>query len=135
MRRCAAPSSPGPICLSDSNDVRTLFQPRSKMPQICRSVAGLEGYSQQALQRIGCVRKTFASSFAAVKRKSVCAQIKLQMVSEGAAGPLGAASEAITTLSTSLPVVIAYITGAPSSISLPHVCQGNTGAQQILITR
>ncbi|XP_019394216.1 PREDICTED: unconventional myosin-XVIIIb [Crocodylus porosus] len=64
---------------SRANDVRNLFQPRSKMPQICRSVAGLEGYSQQALQRIGCVRKTFASSFAVVKRKSVCAQIKLQM--------------------------------------------------------
>uniref|UniRef100_A0A8C3TBY7 Myosin XVIIIB n=1 Tax=Chelydra serpentina TaxID=8475 RepID=A0A8C3TBY7_CHESE len=59
--------------------LKKLFLPRSKMPLICRSVAGLEGNSQQALQRTGCVRKTFTSSFAAVKKKSVCAQIKLQM--------------------------------------------------------
>nr|XP_032625773.1 unconventional myosin-XVIIIb [Chelonoidis abingdonii] len=59
--------------------LKKLFLPRSKMPLICRSVAGLEGNSQQALQRTGCVRKTFTSSLAAVKKKSVCAQIKLQM--------------------------------------------------------
>ncbi|XP_063000028.1 unconventional myosin-XVIIIb [Elgaria multicarinata webbii] len=59
--------------------LKKLFFPRSKMPLICRSVAGMEGNSQQALQRIGCVRKTFTSSFAAVKKKSVCAQIKLQL--------------------------------------------------------
>ncbi|XP_074976223.1 unconventional myosin-XVIIIb isoform X1 [Caretta caretta] len=59
--------------------LKKLFLLRSKMPLICRSVAGLEGNSQQALQRTGCVRKTFTSSFAAVKKKSVCAQIKLQM--------------------------------------------------------
>ncbi|XP_068767615.1 unconventional myosin-XVIIIb [Struthio camelus] len=58
--------------------LKDLFLPRSKMPLICRSVAGLEGYSQPVLQRIGCVRKTFTNSFAAVKRKSVCAQLKLQ---------------------------------------------------------
>uniref|UniRef100_A0A8C8S369 Myosin XVIIIB n=1 Tax=Pelusios castaneus TaxID=367368 RepID=A0A8C8S369_9SAUR len=63
---------------SKIDDLKKLFLPRSKMPLICRSVAGLEGNSQQALQRIGCVRKTFTSSFAAVKKKSVCAQIKLQ---------------------------------------------------------
>uniref|UniRef100_H9GHP7 Myosin motor domain-containing protein n=1 Tax=Anolis carolinensis TaxID=28377 RepID=H9GHP7_ANOCA len=59
--------------------IKELFQGRCKVPLVCRSVAGLEGTSQQALQRIGCVRKTFASSFAAVKKKSVCAQIKLQL--------------------------------------------------------
>ncbi|KAJ7309890.1 hypothetical protein JRQ81_007966 [Phrynocephalus forsythii] len=59
--------------------LRTLFLPRSKMPLVCRSVAGLEGHSEQALQRIGCVRKTFASSTAAVRKRSVCAQIKLQL--------------------------------------------------------
>ncbi|KAM8960687.1 unconventional myosin-XVIIIb [Pelodytes ibericus] len=59
--------------------IKDLFAPRAKFPLICRSVAGMEGKSQQALQRISCVRKTFASSFASVKRKSVCAQIKLQM--------------------------------------------------------
>ncbi|XP_067162966.1 unconventional myosin-XVIIIb [Apteryx mantelli] len=63
---------------SKVNALKDLFLPRSKMPLICRSVAGLEGYSQPVLQRIGCVRKTFTNSFAAVKRKSVCAQLKLQ---------------------------------------------------------
>lgn len=52
------------------------------MPLLCRSVAGWEGHSQQALQRIGCLRKTFSGSLAAVKKRSVCAQIKLQLVSE-----------------------------------------------------
>ncbi|MEE6504530.1 hypothetical protein FKM82_005225 [Ascaphus truei] len=65
--------------LSRIDYVKDLFSPRAKFPLICRSVAGMEGKSQQALQRISCVRKTFASSFAAVRRKSVCAQIKLQM--------------------------------------------------------
>ncbi|XP_063769282.1 unconventional myosin-XVIIIb isoform X2 [Pseudophryne corroboree] len=64
---------------SKMNYLRDLFVSRAKFPLICRSVAGMEGKSQQAMQRISCVRKTFASSFAAVKRKSVCAQIKLQM--------------------------------------------------------
>ncbi|XP_063310710.1 unconventional myosin-XVIIIb isoform X1 [Pelobates fuscus] len=59
--------------------IKDLFLPRAKFPLICRSLAGMEGKSQQALQRISCVRKTFASSFAAVRRKSVCAQIKLQV--------------------------------------------------------
>ncbi|XP_075681988.1 unconventional myosin-XVIIIb [Rhinoderma darwinii] len=59
--------------------LKDLFSPRAKFPLICRSIAGMEGKSQQAMQRVSCVRKTFASSFAAVKRKSVCAQIKLQM--------------------------------------------------------
>ncbi|XP_069606714.1 unconventional myosin-XVIIIb [Ranitomeya imitator] len=59
--------------------VKDLFLPRVKFPLICRSIAGMEGKSQQAMQRVSCVRKTFASSFAAVKRRSVCAQIKLQM--------------------------------------------------------
>ncbi|GCC21395.1 hypothetical protein chiPu_0019865, partial [Chiloscyllium punctatum] len=59
--------------------LKSLFSSRSKIPMICRSVSGLEGTSQQALQRISCVRKTFSTSFAAVKRSSVCAQIKLQV--------------------------------------------------------
>ncbi|XP_069817429.1 unconventional myosin-XVIIIb isoform X2 [Dendropsophus ebraccatus] len=59
--------------------LKDLFSPRAKFPLICRSIAGMEGKSQQAMQRVSCVRKTFASSFAAVKRRSVCAQIKLQM--------------------------------------------------------
>ncbi|NXJ01508.1 MY18B protein, partial [Psophia crepitans] len=58
--------------------VKQLVLPRSRAPLACRAVAGLEGRSQAALHRNGCVRKTFASSFAAVKKRSVCAQLKLQ---------------------------------------------------------
>ncbi|NXV45532.1 MY18B protein, partial [Uria aalge] len=58
--------------------VKELVSPRSRAPLACRAVAGLEGRSQPALHRNACVRKTFASSFAAVKKRSVCAQLKLQ---------------------------------------------------------
>ncbi|XP_032898955.1 unconventional myosin-XVIIIb [Amblyraja radiata] len=64
---------------SRNDSLKKLFSSRSKIPAICRSVSGLEGTSQQSLHRISCVRKTFSSSFAAVKRKSVCALIKLQV--------------------------------------------------------
>ncbi|NXX96744.1 MY18B protein, partial [Centropus bengalensis] len=59
--------------------VKELVLPRSRVPLACRAVAGLEGRSQAVLHRNGCVRKTFASSFAAVKKRSVCAQLKLQV--------------------------------------------------------
>ena len=62
-------------------ELRTLFQSRAKLSPVCRAVAGLEGTSQQAQQRSCAVRRTFASSLAAVKRKAPCSQIKLQMVS------------------------------------------------------
>ncbi|XP_075574530.1 unconventional myosin-XVIIIb [Pelecanus crispus] len=58
--------------------VKELVLPRSQAPLACRAVAGLEGRSQAVLHRNSCVRKTFASSFAAVKKRSVCAQLKLQ---------------------------------------------------------
>ncbi|NXO63477.1 MY18B protein, partial [Phainopepla nitens] len=58
--------------------VRELVQPRAGAPLCCRALAGLEGRSQAALHRNACLRKTFASSFAAVRKRSVCAQIKLQ---------------------------------------------------------
>ncbi|NWX52898.1 MY18B protein, partial [Steatornis caripensis] len=58
--------------------VKELVLPRWQAPLACRAVAGLEGRSQAALHRNACVRKTFASSFAAVKKRSVCAQLKLQ---------------------------------------------------------
>ncbi|KAL7986570.1 hypothetical protein Chor_012853, partial [Crotalus horridus] len=64
---------------STIGSLRKVFLPRAHVPLLCRSVAGWEGHSQQALQRIGCVRKTFTSSFATVKKRSVCAQIKLQL--------------------------------------------------------
>lgn len=61
--------------------VRELVQPRAGAPLSCRALAGLEGRSQAALHRNACLRKTFASSFAAVRKRSVCTQIKLQAVS------------------------------------------------------
>lgn len=46
------------------------------------SIAGLEGGSQLALRRATSMRKTFTTGMAAVKKKSLCIQIKLQVVSE-----------------------------------------------------
>lgn len=45
------------------------------------SIAGLEGVSQLSLRRASSLRKTFTSGVAAIKKKSVCIQIKLQVVS------------------------------------------------------
>ncbi|NXA35279.1 MY18A protein, partial [Eudromia elegans] len=45
------------------------------------SVAGLEGGSQLALRRATSMRKTFTTGVAAVKKKSLCIQVKLQVVS------------------------------------------------------
>ncbi|XP_017353629.1 unconventional myosin-XVIIIb isoform X1 [Cebus imitator] len=64
---------------SKREELRSLFQARVKLPPVCRAVAGLEGTSQQALQRSRMVRRTFAGSLAAVRRKAPCSQIKLQM--------------------------------------------------------
>lgn len=47
------------------------------------SIAGLEGSSQLALRRATSMRKTFTTGVAAVKKKSLCIQVKLQVVSEG----------------------------------------------------
>ncbi|XP_071301897.1 unconventional myosin-XVIIIb [Agelaius tricolor] len=58
--------------------VRELVRARAAAPLCCPALAGLEGRSQAALHRNACLRKTFASSFAAVRKRSVCAQIKLQ---------------------------------------------------------
>ncbi|KAM8835403.1 unconventional myosin-XVIIIa-like isoform 2-T2 [Synchiropus picturatus] len=43
------------------------------------SIAGLEGGSQLSLRRATSVRKTFTSGVAAIKKKSLCIQIKLQV--------------------------------------------------------
>ncbi|KAM6155724.1 unconventional myosin-XVIIIb [Rhynchocyon petersi] len=64
---------------SKREELRSLFQSRAKLPPVCWAVAGLEGPSQQALQRVCAVRRVFASSLAAVKKKAMCTQIKLQM--------------------------------------------------------
>lgn len=74
--------------------MKELVAPRSRALLACRAVAGLEGRSQAVLHRNACVRKTFASSFAAVKKRSVCAQLKLQAVSAGA-GTLLAAGQGV----------------------------------------
>lgn len=79
----AAPP-PRPLARPDRDAVKELVLPRSRAPLACRAVAGLEGRSQAVLHRNACVRKTFAGSFAAVKKRSVCAQLKLQAVSAGA---------------------------------------------------
>ncbi|KAI6076231.1 Unconventional myosin-XVIIIb [Aix galericulata] len=50
--------------------VQELVLPRRRAPRGCRAVAGLEGCSQAALQRSTCIRKTFASSLAAVRKRS-----------------------------------------------------------------
>uniref|UniRef100_A0A8B9VIC0 Myosin XVIIIB n=1 Tax=Anas zonorhyncha TaxID=75864 RepID=A0A8B9VIC0_9AVES len=64
--------------LLQQSAVQELVLPRRRAPRGCRAVAGLEGCSQAALQRSACIRKTFASSLAAVRKRSVCAQLKLQ---------------------------------------------------------
>lgn len=43
------------------------------------SIAGLEGGSQLALRRAASMRKTFTTGMAAVKKKSLCIQVKLQV--------------------------------------------------------
>lgn len=43
------------------------------------SIAGLEGVSQLALRRATSIRKTFTTGMAAVKKRSMCIQIKLQV--------------------------------------------------------
>nr|BAB30280.1 unnamed protein product [Mus musculus] len=75
----AALEAPQILQQSKREELQSLFQARAKLPPVCRAVAGLEGTSQQALHRSRVVRRAFASSLAAVKRKAPCAQIKLQM--------------------------------------------------------
>ncbi|XP_070131413.1 unconventional myosin-XVIIIb [Equus caballus] len=75
----SALGAPQVLQQSNREELRRLFQARAKLPPVCRAVAGLEGASPQALQRSCVVRRTFASSFAAVRRRAPCSQIKLQM--------------------------------------------------------
>ncbi|XP_016064212.1 PREDICTED: unconventional myosin-XVIIIb [Miniopterus natalensis] len=75
----SALDAPQVLQQSKREELRSLFQARAKLSPVCRAVAGLEGTSQQALQRSCAVRRAFASSFAAVKRRAPCSQIKLQM--------------------------------------------------------
>lgn len=81
MRGPAAAPPPSLLARPPRSAVQELVLPRRRAPRGCRAVAGLEGCSQAALQRSACIRKTFASSLAAVRKRSVCAQLKLQAVS------------------------------------------------------
>ncbi|XP_046283277.1 unconventional myosin-XVIIIb isoform X4 [Marmota monax] len=64
---------------SKREELQSLFQARAKLPPVCRAVAGLEGTSEQASLRSRVVRRTFASSLGAVRRRAPCSHIKLQM--------------------------------------------------------
>ncbi|XP_057602671.1 unconventional myosin-XVIIIb [Hippopotamus amphibius kiboko] len=75
----SALDAPQVLHQSKREELRGLFQARAQLSPVCRAVAGLEGTSQQAQQRSCVVRRTFASSVAAVKRKAPCSQIKLQV--------------------------------------------------------
>jgi hypothetical protein len=76
-----------PLSLAHSEELRSLFRARATLSPVSRAVAGLEPTSQQALQRARVVRRTFAGSLAATKRRAPCVQIKLQVVSGPGRGP------------------------------------------------
>ncbi|XP_068174352.1 unconventional myosin-XVIIIa isoform X5 [Antennarius striatus] len=68
--------------LQDSNkkNISGLFMGRgSGATVLSGSIAGLEGSSQLALRRATSMRKTFTTGVAAVKKRSLCIQVKLQV--------------------------------------------------------
>uniref|UniRef100_A0A8C3SRH7 Myosin motor domain-containing protein n=1 Tax=Chelydra serpentina TaxID=8475 RepID=A0A8C3SRH7_CHESE len=67
--------------LSDGRKIiSSLFMGRAGTAMVLSgSIAGLEGGSQLALRRATSMRKTFTTGVAAVKKKSLCIQIKLQV--------------------------------------------------------
>ncbi|XP_060744368.1 unconventional myosin-XVIIIa isoform X1 [Tachysurus vachellii] len=65
---------------SQKKNISGLFMGRSGGATVLSgSIAGLEGGSQLALRRATSMRKTFTTGMAAVKKKSLCIQIKLQV--------------------------------------------------------
>nr|XP_028564252.1 unconventional myosin-XVIIIa-like isoform X3 [Podarcis muralis] len=65
---------------SQKKIISSLFAGRAGTGMVLSgSIAGLEGGSQLALRRATSMRKTFTTGVAAVKKKSVCIQIKLQV--------------------------------------------------------
>ncbi|XP_044286526.1 unconventional myosin-XVIIIa isoform X3 [Varanus komodoensis] len=76
------PASQGALALlqeSQKKMISSLFVGRAGTATVLSgSVAGLEGGSQLALRRATSMRKTFTTGVAAVKKKSLCIQIKLQ---------------------------------------------------------
>ncbi|KAJ8348699.1 hypothetical protein SKAU_G00272880 [Synaphobranchus kaupii] len=65
---------------SQKKNISSLFAGRTGGATVLSgSIAGLEGVSQLALRRATSMRKTFTTGVAAVKKKSLCIQIKLQV--------------------------------------------------------
>uniref|UniRef100_A0A8C7KZR2 Myosin XVIIIAa n=1 Tax=Oncorhynchus kisutch TaxID=8019 RepID=A0A8C7KZR2_ONCKI len=65
---------------SQKKNISGLFMSRGGgATSLSGSIAGLEGVSQLALRRATSMRKTFTTGVAAVKKKSLCIQIKLQV--------------------------------------------------------
>uniref|UniRef100_A0A8C7SXQ9 Myosin XVIIIAa n=1 Tax=Oncorhynchus mykiss TaxID=8022 RepID=A0A8C7SXQ9_ONCMY len=65
---------------SQKKNISGLFMSRGGGATILSgSIAGLEGVSQLTLRRATSMRKTFTTGVAAVKKKSLCIQIKLQV--------------------------------------------------------
>ncbi|XP_072249254.1 unconventional myosin-XVIIIa-like isoform X1 [Leuresthes tenuis] len=65
---------------SQKKNISGMFMGRSSGATVLSgSIAGLEGTSQLALRRATSMRKTFTTGMAAVKKKSLCIQIKLQV--------------------------------------------------------
>ncbi|XP_041657271.1 unconventional myosin-XVIIIa-like isoform X2 [Cheilinus undulatus] len=65
---------------SQKKIISSLFMSRAGGATVLSgSIAGLEGVSQLSLRRATSMRKTFTTGVAAIKKKSVCIQIKLQV--------------------------------------------------------
>ncbi|XP_040906951.1 unconventional myosin-XVIIIa isoform X2 [Toxotes jaculatrix] len=65
---------------SQKKIISSLFMSRAGGATVLSgSIAGLEGVSQLSLRRATSMRKTFTTGVAAIKKKSLCIQIKLQV--------------------------------------------------------
>ncbi|XP_027129424.1 unconventional myosin-XVIIIa isoform X7 [Larimichthys crocea] len=65
---------------SQKKIISSLFMSRTSGATVLSgSIAGLEGVSQLSLRRATSMRKTFTTGVAAIKKKSLCIQIKLQV--------------------------------------------------------
>ncbi|XP_037605539.1 unconventional myosin-XVIIIa-like isoform X6 [Sebastes umbrosus] len=65
---------------SQKKIISALFMSRAAGATVLSgSIAGLEGVSQLSLRRATSMRKTFTTGVAAIKKKSLCIQIKLQV--------------------------------------------------------
>ncbi|XP_029028082.1 unconventional myosin-XVIIIa isoform X2 [Betta splendens] len=65
---------------SQKKNISGLFMGRASGATVLSgSIAGLEGSSQLAVRRATSMRKTFTTGMAAIKKKSLCIQIKLQL--------------------------------------------------------